>query len=306
MPSVPRSSASSFSSPPIASAGSATRAPTTRGSDGNLSTAAVSPDTHDRHSNSWGLPVAPDLAAGLNRYRISIRQQPIAARACGQGERDRRTIDPPPILQLTLVDYDPESPDDQARLRWPMNIVHCALHSVPTRPTETGAASRDVSTIPDPNNTDRQSRRLMGTLVANPFIGNDPEVPASAKESERLGCFFVFHDLSCRQNGLYRLRFTLVSVNVDSLVTGGRMPTMATIDSDIFEVFSAKDFPGMRASSLLTRSLKSQGANVQVKKGSEGKASQAKRRGASPSEESASNGSGREESSPKSKKRRRK
>ena len=147
----------------------------------------------------------------------------------------------------------------------------------------------------------------MGTLVANPFIGIDPEAPPSDKENVRTGCFFIFHDLSCRQNGLYRLHFTLVSVNVESLALGGLSPTIATVESDVFEVFSAKDFPGMRASSALTRGLKMQGANVQVKKGSEGKVTRkGKKRTTTESEHSASEGSDNEESSTRSKRQKRK
>ncbi|MCJ1390482.1 hypothetical protein MMC18_003341 [Xylographa bjoerkii] len=302
--SAPRSSVSSFSSPRAPSISHITRPSITHRSDSGVSTAAISSSTHDSYSSYFPLPFAPDLSSGQNRYKLKIRQQPIAARACGQGERDRRTIDPPPILQLTLTDFDPDSPEDQAKLRWPMNIVHCALHSIPRRTSPVG---RDVSSISDPNNSEKQSRRLMGTLVANPFIGIDPEIPTSAPENSRIGCFFIFHDLSCRQNGLYRLHFTLVSVNINELGTGGHMPTIATVDSDVFEVFSAKDFPGMRASSVLTRGLKLQGANVQVKKGSEGKVSTAaKKRVNTESDESAGDGTNDDRASPKPRKKRRK
>lgn len=112
----------------------------------------------------------------------------------------------------------------------------------------------------------------MGTLVASPFIGVDPDAPASGDANTRLGCFFVFPDLSCRQNGLYRLRFTLMKVNVEMTPTGGRSSIVGAVESDVFEVFSAKDFPGMRASTALTKELKRQGAAVSVKKGNEAKA----------------------------------
>ena len=130
----------------------------------------------------------------------------------------------------------------------------------------------------------------MGTLVATPFIGIDPDAPISDVENTRVASFFVFHDLSCRQNGLYKLRFTLMHVNVELAVVGGRGDVVNSIESDVFEVFSAKDFPGMRASTALTRDLKRQGANIQVKKGNEGKGSKkGQKRNSTDSEESASN-----------------
>lgn len=132
----------------------------------------------------------------------------------------------------------------------------------------------------------------MGTLVASPFIGTDPEAPPSADSNARLGCFFIFPDLSCRQNGVYRLRFTLMKVNVEMIPTGGRSSMVGTVESDVFEVFSAKDFPGMRASTALTKELKRQGATVSVKKGNEAKAGKkVKKRGSTTSDRSASDDS---------------
>lgn len=37
---------------------------------------------------------------------IEIIQNPIRARSCGFGEKDRRPIDPPPILQLFIEGSD--------------------------------------------------------------------------------------------------------------------------------------------------------------------------------------------------------
>lgn len=236
----------------------------------------------------------------MDRYILGIRQQPIAARACGFGERDRRVIDPPPIIQLSLKNFDPRSPDDIQELRWPFNIVHCALLSVSPQSTVPDVTS-DVTMVQDPNQSNRQSRRLMGTLVASPFVGTDPEASESSNNSARLGCFFVFPDLSCRQNGLYRLRFTLMKVsmpNVTNPSQGGQGSIAGSVDSEVFEVFSAKDFPGMRPSTALTKELKRQGATVSVKKG-KGQ----RKRGGTVSERSASDDSDAGEEAPKTKSR---
>lgn len=194
-------------------------------------------------------------------------------------------------MQLSLTNFDPGSAADVSELRWPFNVVHCALLSVSSQ-SPSSPSHEDVTTITDPNNANRQSRRLMGTLVASPFIGTDPDAPPSSDPNARLGCFFVFPDLSCRQNGLYRLRFTLMKVNVEMIPTGGQSSMIGTVESDVFEVFSAKDFPGMRASTALTKELKRQGATVSVKKGNEAKAGKkAKKRGSTISDKSGSDGS---------------
>ena len=226
---------------------------------------------------------------------LRVRQQPIAARACGFGERDRRVIDPPPIVQLSLKDLDPTSSTDLAELRWPFNIVHCALLSVPTQ-SSVYTSTSDVTAVADPNQSNRMSRRLMGTLVASPFVGTDPEAPGSSDENARLGCFFVFPDLSCRQNGLYRLRFTLMKIQ--NMPEGGQGSIAGSVDSDVFEVFSAKDFPGMRASTPLTKELKKQGATVSVKKGKGDR-----KRGSDASDRSGSEGSDGGVEPPKSRQR---
>ena len=215
-------------------------------------------------------------------------------------------IDPPPIVQLSLTDFNPTSQSDLDELRWPFNVVHCILLSVPPL-TSSSTLSADVTAIADPNNTQKLSRRLMGTLVASPFVGIDPDILPSANDNARIGCFFIFPDLSCRQNGLYKLRFTLMKIGMESIPTGGRTNVLGTVESDIFEVFSAKDFPGMRASTALTRELKRQGAAVSVKKGNEGKARQkGKKRHSSDSEGSGSDASDDGAEEPKSARKKKK
>ncbi len=131
----------------------------------------------------------------------------------------------------------------------------------------------------------------MGTLVASPFVGIDPEAPPSNEANARLGCFFIFPDLSCRQNGVYRLRFTLMSINFELLPEGGKASMIGTVESDIFEVYTAKDFPGMRASTALTKDLKRQGATVSVKKGNLAKAGKKGAKRGGNSDDSDSDGS---------------
>ena len=231
------------------------------------------------------------------RYILTIRQQPLAARACGFGERDRRVIDPPPIVQMSLRNFNPNSSSDLNELRWPFNIVHCALLSAASD-SSNSESLQDVTAVRDPNQSNRLSRRLMGTLVASPFIGVDPAAPETGNEHSRLGCFFIFPDLSCRQNGLYRLRFTLMKVSMPSMTEDGQGSIAESIDSEVFEVFSAKDFPGMRASTTLTKELKRQGATVSVKKGKN-----QRKRGGSQSERSSDDGSSREAEASKQRQR---
>jgi hypothetical protein len=183
-------------------------------------------------------------------YELRVRQQPIAARACGFGERDRRVIDPPPIIQLLVT--DPKTGvAEQEELRYSLNVVHCTLWNAEGTNEETALIQPDR----------RTTRRLMGQLVASPSVAKD--------EHDVEGCFFCFPDLSCRTHGKYRLRFVLMRIDPMNLHVGGFSPILTEVLSDVFTVYTAKDFPGMRPSSALTRALKLQGCNIQVKKGNE-------------------------------------
>ncbi|KAM3416891.1 hypothetical protein BST61_g8479 [Cercospora zeina] len=179
-------------------------------------------------------------------YILAIRQQPAAARACGFGERDRRVIDPPPILELRITDQNgvPEL-DPHGML-----ALHCTLLNADGAEDETEL----TPALPDMPST----RRLMGTLVASPYQAKD--------ENGLAGTFFVFPDLSCRSPGQYRLKFKLIRVDGTNMTC---VTTHSSIVSNAFSVYTAKDFPGMRASSSLLKALRRQGLNVGVKKGSE-------------------------------------
>lgn len=196
------------------------------------------------------------------------------------GEKDRRLVDPPPIVQLSLTEYDPSSPADVAALKYPYNFLHCALID---------NSGSDITETQDLHDPKRMSRRLTGCLMASPFIGTDPAAPTSTVPDARLGCFYIFPDLSCRQTGIYRLRFTLVHVGVEIMPTGSSSNlTVGFVESDPFEVFTPKEFPGMQASNDLVKELKRQGATVNVRKGNEGKSdARSQKRGSSISGEEA-------------------
>jgi hypothetical protein len=174
----------------------------------------------------------------------------MAARACGFGERDRRVIDPPPILQMD-VESPTSTPEElSALIRQPYAVVHCTLWDP--------VADCDDSAMPGTTDK-RQQRRLMGTLVASPFVGFD--------EHDVEGCFFTFPDLSVRTPGTYSLKFNLVILGRTEMGPGHSVPITSSVKSSIFHVYNAKDFGGMRPSSELTKRLKHQGCLISVKKG---------------------------------------
>ncbi|KAM3563119.1 hypothetical protein ARSEF4850_002505 [Beauveria asiatica] len=183
-------------------------------------------------------------------FSLEVRQQPRAARACGFGDRDRRVIDPPPIVQLRIDGPGLSEEERRAYLRYPNYVMNCSIWD------ESGI--RDASYMPDEYN---HQRRLMGSLVGTPFVGDD--------DRNQEGCFFCFSDLSCRTPGAFRLKFTLIMIDPARASILRHFPTLTEIKTDIFQVYSAKEFPGMVASSSLAKKLKEQGCIISIKKGNE-------------------------------------
>jgi len=71
---------------------------------------------------------------------------------------------------------------------------------------------------------------------------------------------FAFTDLSVRQEGRYRLRFHLYEIRDAEGVH------LTFVDSDAFQVYPAKGFPGMEQSTMFTDLLKKHGIKVRVSK----------------------------------------
>ncbi|KAL4909158.1 velvet factor-domain-containing protein [Aspergillus multicolor] len=236
----------------------------------------------------------PRRASPSSRYRLYIRQQPIAARACGAGDRDRRPVDPPPIIQLLLTDFNPNSEEDRSILQDPRFTVGCLLYPVqdpsylpgscvgPPNPHPTPTYPSFGVNIEDSNAPGNSTPLLSGKAFASPFYVDEepdpnsaPAHPSSTDDYDasprtltlkpRTGSlltppasFFIFSDLSVRTAGLYRLQFRLMNWGAIE-DTGQSMPILAEVWSDPFRVYPAKDFPGMRDSSLLTLRLKELG-----------------------------------------------
>lgn len=188
-----------------------------------------------------------------------MRQQPTTARACGFGERDRRAIDPPPILELRVTREGISSSISDSDS---MFAMHCTIIDP--------SGLRDQTRVPPVSVGMDSTLRLTGTLVASPYQAIDEHGVA--------GTFFVFPDLSCRTPGCYRLCFKLLRIDMHNMRQAAVHSFVASIVTDVFEVYSAREFPGMKPSSALLKILKQQGMNVSVKKGSKAHADKCKTR----------------------------
>ncbi|KAI0481152.1 velvet factor-domain-containing protein [Xylariaceae sp. FL0804] len=216
-------------------------------------------DVSERHATAALPTPAPgaDEDIGLAEWRTRIRLDAVVQgfRApgnvyCGGLKLQNPVIDPPPIVQVTIEDPTASEREIDERIRYPFSVMNCRIFNE--------AGDEDMSAMPEDF---RQQRRLMGTIVSSPFVGKD--------ENDLEGCFFAFPDLSVRTPGSFRLQFQLVLLNPQQSTPGCRTPVCATAMSDVFTVYNAKDFPGMKASTALTKRLKAQGCPISIKKGNE-------------------------------------
>jgi len=175
-------------------------------------------------------------------YQVLVRQQPIAARACGSADRpDRRPIDPIVILQL-LQNQETELHTDEKTLSF-----FCVATLIENPSSTTDSAQGQ-------NHAPVASSLLTGTILSSIYHLRDPE------RGGKTAAFFVFPDLNIRSDGNYSLRFDVFGLQED------RFYPLAYCISSIFTVYSAKRFPGMTNSTELSKTFSDQGLKIRIRK----------------------------------------
>ncbi|CEG64376.1 hypothetical protein RMATCC62417_01357 [Rhizopus microsporus] len=177
-------------------------------------------------------------------YELVVCQQPLHARMCGFGEKDRRPIDPPPIVQLIVKQND--VPVDIQSLQIPFFVLHVTLWS------DDRTEERNIISNPP-----KCTRVLMGSLVSSPsLLKNAKNEP---------GLYFAFPDLSIRTEGRYTLRFSLMKLANSDFQENAKSKIVAQVFSDPFTVYSAKKFPGMTESTELSKIFAKQGLKIPIR-----------------------------------------
>ncbi|KAI8064265.1 velvet factor-domain-containing protein [Gilbertella persicaria] len=161
---------------------------------------------------------------GRGTYELVVCQQPLHARMCGFGEKDRRPIDPPPIVQLIVKQQGQDHPIDVQMLQIPFFVLHVTLWS--------DDCSEERNIISNPP---KCTRVLMGSLVSSPSLLKNTE--------GEQGLYFAFPDLSIRTEGRYTLRFSLMKLSNSDFQENAKSKIVAQVFSDPFTVYSAKKNP---------------------------------------------------------------
>ncbi|KAJ8064479.1 hypothetical protein OCU04_006813 [Sclerotinia nivalis] len=165
--------------------------------------------------------------------KLIIRQQPRYARVNMGKEKDRRAVDPPPVVQLIISHaVDPNE-------RYIIN-PHFFMKGTLMPVTDMQAGTS-------------HGALLAGTTVSSCHRLKDPE-------TDDWGAYFVFGDLSAKIEGIFVLEFNLYESHEDEVVWLG------SISSDQFTVYSSKAFPGMMESTTMTKKFQEQGLKLRVRK----------------------------------------
>ncbi|SAL99635.1 hypothetical protein [Absidia glauca] len=167
-------------------------------------------------------------------YDLVIRQQPDRAKMSVINERDRRPIEPPPILQM----------------KW----LHCSTEE--TKKCLQSPFYYLVANLVDASNNDElllpAQDYLSGTTVSSLHRLRDID--------NQDGGFYVFGDLSVKKNGIFKLQFSLFEI-VEELVQNRR-----TLLSEPFTVYIPKHFPGPLEATFLSRTFSDQGVKMRIRK----------------------------------------
>ncbi|KAK9461437.1 velvet factor-domain-containing protein [Lipomyces oligophaga] len=185
----------------------------------------------------------PSFMSNPCSFTLDIVQNPVQARASGWGTRAdaRRPVDPPPVINL----YVYRDGDDVTACCANTFILHASLYAAHM------SSLRPPPGVIAPIQAAPQTTNLIGkTITSLNYMKHPP--PGRA--------YFLFQDLSVRQEGTYRIVFSLFEICDSSTVW------RAQAVSDILTVYSPKRFPGLDVSSALTREIASQGGKVRIRR----------------------------------------
>ncbi|KAI9356637.1 velvet factor-domain-containing protein [Pilaira anomala] len=166
-------------------------------------------------------------------YNVILRQQPERAKISVRNERDKRSIEPPPILQMKWINCTEE--EEKKSLQSPFYFV--VVNIVRADSTNDILSSQEY---------------LSGSTVSSLHRLRDMD--------NTDGGFFVFGDLAVKKEGRFKLQFSLFEL-IDENIENRK-----TVYSNEFTVYTAKLYPGPIESTFLSRTFSDQGVKMRIRK----------------------------------------
>ncbi|KAJ1832179.1 hypothetical protein LPJ63_003736 [Coemansia sp. RSA 2711] len=133
---------------------------------------------------------------------------------------------------------------------------------------QNAASSSSIMSFSAGDNNPVQEADDTALCIVRNLIGSSVTAGQKLQNIDGLqGIFFVFPDLSIRKDGEYRLRFSFFNLQGED---GELMTSVTQIKahtfSEPFRVYSAKQFPGMIESTVLSKHFAKQGVKIPVRK----------------------------------------
>ena len=216
-------------------------------------------------SSNRSVPAHVDLepSVGSNRPKTTPHRTLLTLPSASA---DRRPVDPPPVVELRIFEGDAKND-----VTFSYNVNFFLFATLETaRPIAQGRVSTPQTSLPV----------LTGMPVAGMAYLDRPN-PAG---------YFIFPDLSVRHEGKYRLSFNLFEEvkeakdadaepavghpdhstekdgKVNSMAPNAHVHFRLEVKSEPFTVFSAKKFPGLAESTVLSRVVAEQGCRVRIRR----------------------------------------
>ncbi|KAK8085376.1 VosA [Apiospora hydei] len=189
------------------------------------------------------LPSSPPLYSG---YHLEVRQEPERGKVALGKEKDKKPIDPPPIVELVV-------PTEQDRnrlfLQNPYLILIAFLEQVDNAPSTKPLGKTTPKDSGDRDANRDEESKTIGAYMAGSTVSSLHRLKDT---DNRDSGFFIFPDLTVKKEGWYRIRFTLMTMEenrnenrIDTAGFDGSWITICNIHSKPFQVHTARTFPGM-------------------------------------------------------------
>ncbi|KAJ2679534.1 hypothetical protein GGI25_001457 [Coemansia spiralis] len=136
---------------------------------------------------------------------------------------------------------------------------------MPTRTTAAAAAAGEITTestaVKGKQNEEMYQEESEDPATSVIIGGSASQMEQLRDVDDKLGFFFCFPNIRVRYPGRYRLRFSLFPLPR----TEEPNVVIKQVFSEVFTVYSAKDFPGRDVSTKLSRKLAAQGVSIPIR-----------------------------------------
>ncbi|CAE6367826.1 unnamed protein product [Rhizoctonia solani] len=234
--------------------------------------------------------VSGPFAGRTIRSRLEEYQKPDLGRKFAR--RDRRPVDPPPVVRLRMFEVIQEGTVDQREEEIPADsietsglVAHVDLFAINPPPGMVFESLEDAMQTSsdgerdsyDQGGSDQQGQMEETSLVDENEVLTSAVFGSSFVHAVKIVdlkgetvILFVFSDLSVRIEGHFIYRYRCF--HLFSRVAGSDdVPVMAELRSGAFVIYSTKEFPGLQASTDLTKHLGRWGVRVNLRENSRGK-----------------------------------